>query len=510
MPQPNDTPLTPDGPLPAHASHRDVQRAALRELVGLLTESATTESEIEARHRAALAELGEAVTKTRQDIEHRYASRREETEQTYQQRTADIERRFREGFDALDGSSEDARQRINREHDTVVAGVKRRFEQSTFMADSLLEATQNAIRDEARKAKQAYEEQMTALDGMEVQAAELVQEYGQTLNELPPEAAKIQGDAEQAFKSYREATERHLSNLRTMSIPRLFVGLRPWVALVVLLAVGGIAGQLIAGVATGRPDFNSKYVLIGVGASLALGVLLGLVLRVVGLRQVRREHDEFRRALAATREAADLRLANLRKAHDARNAGAQRTRDIEVRGAKEKFAPYLQRADETRDENLQNVQAEYLQKVSALESQRDRGRKEADHWRRQTLHDLARQQEEELNKAEHRSGSQSRESQRWYADARAAVERRWHERVEQIRTPIERGAGGADGEPAGWDEAYWRNWAPPKRFGSAVRFGELRVDLKRIADEHPQGASFKLELPPPFAVAATLGVPRQA
>jgi hypothetical protein len=502
----------PDAPLPAHASHRDVQRAALRELVGLLTESATTESEIEARHRAALAELGEAVTRSRQDIEHRYATRREEAEQKYRQWTADAEAKFRADFDALDESNADARQRITREHDSVVSGVKRRFEQSTFMADSLLEATQNAIRDEARKAKQAHEEQMAALDAMEAQAAGLVQAYGQTLRELPPEPRPIRGDAEQAFRSNREATDRHLSNLRTMSIPRMFVGLRPWITLAVLLAVGGIAGQLLSGATTGTPALNPKYILTGVGAALVLGVVLGLVLRVAGLRQVRREHDAFRESLATTRDAADLQLAALRKAHDARNAGAQRTRDLEVRGAKEKFAPYLQRADETRDENLQHVQAEYLQKVSALESQRDRSLTEAEQWKRQALHDLAGQHEQELRTAEHRSGAQSRESRQWYEDARAAVERRWHERVEQIRTPIERGGGaaGADGEPAGWDEAYWRNWAPPKRFGSAVRFGELHVDLRRIAEAHPQGASFKLELPPPFAVPATLGVPRQA
>src|SRR5687768_12162385 len=125
MPQPSDTPLIPDAPLPAHASHRDLQRAALRELVSLLTESATTESEIEARHRAALEEASQADVKARQDIEHRYTSRRAEAEQKYQQWTADAEAKFREGFDELDSASQDDRTRINREHDSVVSGVKK-------------------------------------------------------------------------------------------------------------------------------------------------------------------------------------------------------------------------------------------------------------------------------------------------------------------------------------------------------------------------------------------------
>lgn len=523
--QPNDT-LKPDAPLPAHASHRDVQRAALRELVSLLTESATTESEIEARHRAAVEEVEKAVVKARQDIDHRVAGKRQEAEQKHQETVADADAKYRTALQALDSSTDDMRRKINRDHDSVVAGVTRRFEQSSFMADSLLEATQNSIRDEWKKAKEAADEQLTALDRMEVQAAELVQVYGQPLPMDVVEPGKVEGDAAQQFKWRREETERHLRSLKTMPVARMFVGVRPFLVAIVLLAAGGIAGQLAGAAATGRPSqIYVQYIIGGVGIALVLGVALGIVLKVVGGRQVRREYDAFRLSIATAREAAELQLSQLKKLHEARNAEAQRKRDHEVRKAKEKFAPYLQQADETREENLQTVQVEYSRKVAALETQRDRVRKEAGDLRRQTLDEIQRKQDAELGKAQQRMESQSQDSLRWYQDSRGAVERRWYERVEQIRTPIDRGAGAivtavgdastatgatADSQPAGWDEAYWRNWAPPKRFGSAVRFGELHVDLKRIADEHPEGSSFKLELPPPFAVPASLAVPKQA
>jgi S-DNA-T family DNA segregation ATPase FtsK/SpoIIIE len=524
--QPSDT-LSPDAPLPAHASHRDVQRAALRELVSLLTESATTESEIEARHRAAVEDVEKAIVKARQDVEHRAAAKREEAEQKYQQAVAEADAKYRAGLQSLDSSTEDVRLKINRDHDSVVAGVKRRFEQAWFMSDSLLEATQNSIRDEWRKAKQAADEQSAALDGMEVKAAELVQLYGQPLAMDAVEPGKVEGDAAQAFKWHREETERHLRSLKVMPVARMFVGLRPFVAATVLLAAGGIAGQLTAAAVTGRPgEVNVQYIVGGVGIALVLVVALGFGLKVVAGRQVRREYDAFRLSVATAREAAEIQLANLKKLHEARNAEAQRKRDHEVRKAKEKFAPYLQQADETREVNLQNVQIEFSQKVSALETQRDRTRKEAGELRRQTLEEIQRKQDAELRKAQQRMEQQSQESLRWYQDSRAGVERRWYERVEQIRTPIDRApgqpaatavarggdgaAGATDTQPAGWDEAYWRSWTPPKRFGSAVRFGELQVDLKRIADEHPQGSSFKLELPPPFAVPASLAVPKQA
>src|SRR5262245_39540888 len=138
--QPSDTPLI-DESLPAHSTATDVQRAALRELVSLLTESATTESEIESRHAAAREELNKTTASSRQDIEHRYARLAEESEQKHVSWVAEVDAKYQEGFESLNASNEKIRKRINHDHDGVIAGVKRRFEQASFMADSLLEAT---------------------------------------------------------------------------------------------------------------------------------------------------------------------------------------------------------------------------------------------------------------------------------------------------------------------------------------------------------------------------------
>src|SRR5689334_3450420 len=93
-----------DPALTSHASARDVQRAALRELVSLLTESATTESEIETRHRAAQEELNKATERVRQDIEHRQASSREEADRKHEEWVAQVDAKFQEGIEALDAS----------------------------------------------------------------------------------------------------------------------------------------------------------------------------------------------------------------------------------------------------------------------------------------------------------------------------------------------------------------------------------------------------------------------
>jgi adenylate kinase family enzyme len=43
-----------------------------------------------------------------------------------------------------------------------------------------------------------------------------------------------------------------------------------------------------------------------------------------------------------------------------------------------------------------------------------------------------------------------------------------------------------------------------------VRIGQIEVDLRKIADSVPRQDQLKLQLPPPFAMPATLGFPRQA
>src|SRR3954452_15905707 len=123
MPQhPSDT-QQPDVPsieaLPAHASERDMQRAALRELVGLLTESATTESEIEARHAAAREELNKSTERSAQDIDHKYTALREAADQKHTEWIAEVDSTFQTGMEALDASNDTIRKRINQDHDGV-------------------------------------------------------------------------------------------------------------------------------------------------------------------------------------------------------------------------------------------------------------------------------------------------------------------------------------------------------------------------------------------------------
>src|SRR5690606_31217365 len=137
-------------------------------------------------------------------------------------------------------------QKILHDYEGVIAGVKQRFEQASFMAESLLEAMQSTLRDEWKKAVRSHEESMAALDAMEARGADLVQTYGQPLPEDRPDAQAVEGDPAEEFRNHRTDAERHLSVLKTLQIPRLFVGVRPWLAGIGLLAIGGLIGQVVS------------------------------------------------------------------------------------------------------------------------------------------------------------------------------------------------------------------------------------------------------------------------
>src|SRR5690242_3280880 len=111
MSQLSDTPTTTDTTVPGH-THRDLQRAALSELVSLLTESATSESEIEARHATARQELEKLETRSQQDIERRNAAAREAIEQTYAAAVKEVDEKFAESMQALTSANEEARRKV--------------------------------------------------------------------------------------------------------------------------------------------------------------------------------------------------------------------------------------------------------------------------------------------------------------------------------------------------------------------------------------------------------------
>src|SRR6185369_7316670 len=132
------------------------------------------EMELEQKRRAELgaakAKLEQTLSTTRQKSE----SLKQQILQKHQDHLAQIAARFESDLKQLNANDQAVRQRIAGEFEKADHELKHKLQQSTWLADSVLEATQNQLRDESSKGKRDHAAQNELLDGLENKAGALM------------------------------------------------------------------------------------------------------------------------------------------------------------------------------------------------------------------------------------------------------------------------------------------------------------------------------------------------
>jgi DNA segregation ATPase FtsK/SpoIIIE, S-DNA-T family len=569
-------PASSEGP-----TQRDLQRAALRDLVALATESATTEVRVEREYQAALKLAQEVFDKGRAALAQRYADLRQKTRQKYEQLRAAAAERFRAETAAARAADEPARRKVLAEFEQIGQVVQRKTEQAVWMADSVLEVSLNQLKEQEKRLNDEVSAHVAALNETERDARQRAAKYGYKPPAAPAPAAAA-ADAEgiteeaaaTAFAARREEVARAAEAFRRMGLPNLFVGVTPWLVMIVLAGAAGVAAWFVTST---RPE-GVNWVIVGAAAGGVLVVMavLGMVLRGAAMRQVRERFTALAGAIAGARAAADAQLAAGAKVRDRERAKAQHRRETEARVASGHYTPAQANAVKKRDAAIQALDAKLKQELARVESQRAAELARAEDWLKRGTAEIERRQAQETEALKAQFAKQTEEAHARYRQGRGQLERRLKDGLAAFNDPISparvpgvdrngNGTGDGDGSssangktqgtgadgaaPLPWEDPAWGTWKPPQRFNNSVRFGELAVDLRQIAESSPAPVDetappppppedddfgndaheldgeaeeqeeaaapavvgeVRLELPPPFAVPATLGFPRQA
>ena len=486
-------------------SPRDVQRDALRDLVALAGDCAATEARIEQEYRSSTEQSDKELEKAQWQTSEHYAALLESARQEHEGRLAAVEAQYEARLVAALEEHERRRRRIDAEHEPVEHKTRQQFDQAVWLADSVLEVAQNQRRQEAAQVAETVKTHSEALDEMEQQAAALLAKYGVTAPaDEPGTVSEAPATEEQAeMSATRDAAQRQLGRLRGLVLPRLFVGSWPWICLLLLCAVAAVAGQLFSGTTTP----NLRAIGIAVGGTLLAAVVLGLLLRALGHRQLLATYKPFRASVADARRLAKEFSKRESKKQEVKYAEAARSRDAEVRRIKERASPVFAAIRQRHSDAKQAADADYARELTGIEAEHDRGRSDADEWLASQEQSLAKRQADEIETARKRHESQTQDSRRRYEQSRAALERRLRDGLAHIQSPLGAGDGQA---PYDWSEERRASWTPPQKFPALVRFGQMQVDLKQIADRSRQNGQVRLELPQPFTVSAALAFPRGA
>jgi len=508
--EPPAPPVAPEGdggeeePSNEPQTHRDLQRGALQELVDLVAECSAHEAQVEQELSSSLTETQGTGQRKLTDTERKYKSVQEQIAAKFEEKRTEIEGRYEQAAAKLKSHDQNQRHRIKTEFDLAQQQIKKDYDQAIWLAESVMEAEEGKASEELKKATELNTAQTELLNEKEGQAAALMQRY----NAKPPpgesiavlKEAESKTDPATSFNEHKAVMEKQVSALAALSVPRLFIGVTPY-----------LIGAVVLVIAAGIPLFMS-----GLQPTIALaywegGALVGLIVFLVALKsmakkQIAAAYVPLRRAMDAGQIANDNLISQATMEHDTNLAQARKRNKGELQAARDRAAPILDKATKKRDAGAQALQAELKLKSGQNELQRKTALAELEAWRTRKLEEVRTQFDAETVRLGERSTAQEAEVRKRHAAQRAVLEKRWTEGLHTIQEPIREGG---NAYPA-WNDPIWDNWKSPKTFPATIQFGNLQVDLKTMVAEATKGGPWTLPLPDSFAVPALITYPKQA
>ncbi len=504
---------------------RDVQRAALKDLADLARDCAAVEADLQETLDRRLAKSAREHAEAVPEIESSFDAEARRAGESAAAGAKQVDARHAARRAKLDESYAQATGKIDKAYKAAAGATKEKVQDAVWLAESVQEAAhQKADAGFAKLAETAREER-ERLDADETEALQATLNYrGQWPDAAEEEADPAAGEPSD-FDAARARVTADVAKLKGLFLPNLFLGFRPIIVVALLLAAAAAAAQYLT-----RPDDFSDpnwpaigYALGGAAAALTV---LGLVLRNVANKQVRRQAADTRGALDDARAALARRMADAAASRDAAHADATAGRDREVAAITAKFKPQQDEVRRAYEQQRGQAKASAQSHLKSLEQKRGAERSDADAESAATSADVAARRGEALAAEHARHGAAVAKAQAEYDAGRAALERRLsdglaHSRLADADDP-------RNTPPLNWSDPAWKTWTPPKTFAPVVRFGELTVDLKAIAQkagpapvgnvldesDHAQEPEptvlTTLALPDAYAVPATLAFPAAA
>jgi len=486
----------------------------LDDLVKLATECSQREAEIERTLADALAAAETGLDKDVREGQRRAKHTEEATQKKYDDHSAQLTQQFEADQKGLRDNTQTARRRIDHEYNQRTGTVKNDLEQATWLAESVDDGTLVQVNKDYETKRESVADGTAALDALDQETAELIDLYHvsippttfpdhpatpDTPTDLPAELTK----ADEAFVHHKADVERGVHTLRSLVVPRLFVGLKPYLAVTTLVIVAGIAGKVLSG-----PELDIKQIGIFAGGALVGSLVIGFLLRMMAVSQVRKMVVPIRLASDACRHATKQQLKIANEIRTQKITVSARKRDAETQKAKSRSAPALTEASRDRDQKIDSLGTDQTKQLARLTQKRDKGQVDADAWLGKQKQEItiraARDQEQAVQT--HRQRIEA--AHQAHDHARGELEQGWSDGLKRIQNPQDDGATNlSETYPNGSDP----KWRPPLTFPAAVRFGALAVDLKSIAaPAATDNGHIKLAMPETFAMPALLAFPKQA
>jgi hypothetical protein len=479
---------------------RDAQREALRELVALVAHAAGRERQIQQQLEAQQAQADRALKQKQQQVTAQSDEARAHADAKWASRQAEMLAQHERQLADLAQHEAGLRDKIESDFEAAESRLKSERDHATWVADSVLEGVQTDTDARQRKLNDEQQARLDAIAAIRQQADPLLRQYGHRPTSAGSAKVDAGGDDPQAFTARIDAAQRALAGLRELELPRYLGGWRAAGLAAVVISTLLLVSQLL-------PMSNRLHAL---GVGLATGLLVVGVtwwlLRAMAKRQVAALAAPLLAALDDAHAIAERSVQSASAELDRHALNARMRHEHEVKTARNRFAPLLDRNQATRARNLAALQDNVQSRRNRLTAQHDSALAQS-----QQEHDAAQRAADEqrdatLLAAKQEHQQQLEQAQQEHSQARADLLSDWQAQLQAIQQPI---TGEGDGRGAApWSDDAWRSFEPPRRFCPAIRFGSLSIDLQRVLQEVQPDHHSELPLPQRFALPALMTFPR--
>jgi DNA segregation ATPase FtsK/SpoIIIE-like protein len=483
----------------------ELQRRLLAELFRLAAEREAAEHRREADYDQRKRRAEQEFRDAQQGASKRFRTDKESTEREYhtlkQRAVAESDAQIKEARDRL------ARLEAQLEGEFAdnKARVKKELEDATWEANAIYESRRKGPKELVEQTEFQVADYIKHLEASLEDARNHIRacHFSRALELPPPEPSGIPPtDCAEQLKTAVEQTSGRLWGLRRLTIPTLFMGGRLIAIYVAILLLSIVPVLILFGI--------ERLQWLGIAAGLAIlaCIVLTLWLRRIGWRQVAEAYSALLSYRAAGQAAGEALLNSMRSRAKQERSRLRADRDRELEAAKTKYEASDTAITQRRDTELAEARSEAQRIIRQATARRQDMLRLAEEKYPPLLEQIQTDHRTGLAAAQRQFDEARQQNERQYLDAWEELSSRWQTGMSQVLKELKAlGAASEQWFPA-WDDPAWQQWQPATTAPSAIRFGQLTVDLAEIPGGVSDSPALNEGIPASFEMPALLDFPR--
>jgi energy-coupling factor transporter ATP-binding protein EcfA2 len=482
------------------------ERHALRELLQLVAERAEAEARIESTRASADGAADAEYERGKAVVGERFEALKSNSRRADEDARRTIADAATAGDAAAKSEFSRASRRIAAEFDNVREQAKYEHARGKSQAIGAYEAGERAASAKFAEERRPIDEARKAVQSRRARLAAVFADYKKFgLEEAPltptRDAYRFDDPVASLYDRVGKA-DPSLRLLEELLIPRALKA-RRWLWLFVV-----VFGLLV------YPAAMLTDWVTGAAIAAVAAVVLGFVLRTwlysVAKAQVAKLYYPLSQTMVDAEALAVHCLSAAEERLKAERDRLTRRRDEDQLAAKQAQARTVSKGEESRDEQLREINRVYAQKAADIQmTRRSATAAAAEDYERRTA-EIRAQNEATTRRLDEKYRDLKEKIRSRHETSWQEMEARWREGMGHVEATRARVSRDVDALGPPWDDPAWNDRPMPASIPPIVRLGEVRVDLNQLPQGLPRDARLREGIPPSFLFPALLPFPDRA